>query len=188
MTTIKKQAFWSEPIGKVDLQQAAVVKTGTTIIDAVKEMKYNQIGCVLVLDAKKKLIGILSNGDLMHNFVGSTLSGDTPVDTIMTKAPFSATPVLTVQEALEIFEAKRPPVVVTDVMMPRLDGESLFKHLLEDKLAEKELMLIGHLPQLPELIHYLTGRGPSLPPAGLFALDTNGTEAKILWAFAPSDT
>ncbi len=107
MTTIKKQAFWSEPIGKVDLQQAAVVKTGTSIIDAVKEMKYNQIGCVLVLDAKKKLIGILSNGDLMHNFVGSTLSGDTPVDTIMTKAPFSASPALTVQEALEIFDSNK---------------------------------------------------------------------------------
>lgn len=107
MTTIKKQAFWSEPIGKVDLQQAAVVQTGTSIIDAVKEMKYNQIGCVLVLDAKKKLIGILSNGDLMHNFVGSTLSGDTPVDTIMTKAPFSASPALTVQEALEIFDSNK---------------------------------------------------------------------------------
>ena len=107
MTTRKKHTFWSEPISKVDLQQAAVVKTGTTIIDAVKEMKYNQIGCVLVLDAKKRLIGILSNGDLMHNFVGSTLSGDTPVDTIMTKAPFSASPALTVQEALEIFDSNK---------------------------------------------------------------------------------
>jgi CBS domain-containing protein len=107
MTTIKKQAFWSEPIGKVDLQRPAVVKTGTTIIDAVKEMKYNHIGCVLVVDAKTKLMGILSNGDLMHDFVGSTLPGDTPVDTIMTTEPFSATPAMTVQEALEIFDSNK---------------------------------------------------------------------------------
>jgi CBS domain-containing protein len=102
----KKQTFWSEPISKVDLQRPAVVASGTAIIDAVKEMKYNQIGCVLVTDAKGKLIGILSNGDLMHEYVGSTLPGDTPVDVIMTKAPFSATPKMTVQEALELFHSK----------------------------------------------------------------------------------
>lgn len=102
----KKETFWSEPIGKVDLQHAAVVPTGTAIIDAVKEMKYNQIGCVLVVDAKGKLLGILSNGDLMHEFVGSTLPGDTPIDTIMTKEPFTGTPDLTVQEALEIFHTQ----------------------------------------------------------------------------------
>ncbi len=107
MTTRKKATFWSEPIGKVNLQKPAVVKSGTSIINAVKEMKYNQIGCVLVRDTKKKLIGILSNGDLMHEFVGSTLSGDTPVDTIMTKDPFSASPDLTVQEALEIFDSNK---------------------------------------------------------------------------------
>lgn len=102
----KKETFWSEPIGKVDLQRAAVVPSGTTIINAVREMKYNQIGCVLVTDADGKLLGILSNGDLMHEFVGSTLPGDTPVDTIMTKEPFTGTPALTVQEALEIFHSR----------------------------------------------------------------------------------
>lgn len=137
MTTIKKQAFWSEPIGKVDLQRPAVVKTGTTIINAVKEMKYNQIGCVLVLDAKKKLIGILSNGDLMHDFVGSTLPGDTPVDTIMTKAPFSAPPTLTVQEALEVFDSNKFR------HLPILSGDSI-----EGILSVRGLMtfISEHLP------------------------------------------
>ena len=107
MTTRKKQTFWSEPISKVELQQPAVVQSGTTIIDAVKSMKYNQIGCVLVLDAKKKLVGILSNGDLMHDFVGSTLPGDTPVDTIMTKDPLTAPASMTVQEALEVFDSNK---------------------------------------------------------------------------------
>ena len=102
----KKQTFWSEPIGKVELQRVAVVPSGTSIIDAVKEMKYNQIGCVLVENSKQELIGILSNGDLMHEFVGSTLPGETPVDTIMTKSPFTGSPELTVQEALEIFHSR----------------------------------------------------------------------------------
>lgn len=156
MTTIKKQAFWSEPIGKVDLQQAAVVKTGTTIIDAVKEMKYNQIGCVLVLDAKKKLIGILSNGDLMHDFVGSTLSGDTPVDTIMTKAPFSAAPALTVQEALEIFDSNK------------------FRHLpiLTDNTVEGILSVRGLMTFISE---HLPLRVMNLPPdSSLIASHTAG--------------
>lgn len=102
----KRETFWSEPISKVDLQKAAVVPSGTTIVDAVKEMKYNQIGCVLVVDQSGQLLGILSNGDLMHDFVGSTLPGETPVDTIMTSEPFTGSPALTVQEALEIFHTK----------------------------------------------------------------------------------
>lgn len=119
MAARKKETFWSEPIGKVDLQPAAVVVSGTTIIDAVKEMKYRQIGCVLVISSGGKLIGILSNGDLMHEFVGSTLPGDTPVDTIMTKAPFAGTPELTVQEALEIFHTH------PFRHMPILDGDKI---------------------------------------------------------------
>jgi len=106
MAKRKKETFWSEPISKVELQQAAVVPLGTTIVDAVKEMKFNKIGCVLVVDAAGKMVGILSNGDLMHDFVGSSLPGETPVDAIMTKEPFSGSPKLTVKESLEIFHSK----------------------------------------------------------------------------------
>ena len=99
----KRETFWSEPIEKIALLHPAVVPSGTTIIDAVKEMKYNKISCVLVVDSDQKIIGLLSNGDLMHEFVGSTLPGETPVDTIMTKDPYTGKPELTVQEVLEIF-------------------------------------------------------------------------------------
>jgi len=134
MTTRKKQTFWSEPIGKVDLQHAAIVKTGTSIIDAVKEMKYNQIGCVLVVDAKQKLLGILSNGDLMHSFVGSTLAGDTPVDEIMTTEPFSGTPDMTVQEALEVFDSNKfrhLPVLLGDQIEGILSVRGLMSFISE---------------------------------------------------------
>ena len=106
MAARRTQTFWSEPISKIDLQRPAVVKSGTTIVDAVREMKFNQIGCVLITDASGKLIGILSNGDLMHEFVGSTLPGDTPVDAIMTQDPHTGSPELTVQECLEIFHSE----------------------------------------------------------------------------------
>ena len=101
----KRETFWSEPIGKVELQRVAVVPSGTPIIEAVREMKYNQIGCVLIENDKQKLIGILSNGDLMHEYVGSSLPGEAPVDAIMTRDPFTGSPELTVQEALEIFHS-----------------------------------------------------------------------------------
>jgi CBS domain-containing protein len=137
MTTRKKEAFWTEPIGKVDLQRPAIVSSGTAIIDAVKQMKYNQIGCVLVLDETQKLIGILSNGDLMHEFVGSTLSGDTPVDTIMTRDPSSASPDLTVQEALELFDSNKFR------QLPILSGDTI-----EGILSVRGLMtfISEHLP------------------------------------------
>ena len=102
----KRETFWSEPISKVDLQQAAVVPSGTTIVEAVKEMKLKRIGCVLVVGDEGKLTGILSNGDLMHEYVGSTLPGDTPVDAIMTRDPFTGSPELTVKDALELFHSQ----------------------------------------------------------------------------------
>jgi len=102
----REQTFWSEPISKINLQRAAVVQSGTTIVEAVREMKLNHIGCVLVTDKPGELIGILSNGDLLHEFVGTTLPGDTPVDAIMTRDPFTETPALTVQDALELFYSK----------------------------------------------------------------------------------
>ncbi len=121
----------------MDLQRPAVVQTGTTIIDAVREMKDNHIGCVLVLDATGKLTGILSNGDLMHKFVGSTLPGDTPVDTIMTKGPVSASPSMTVQEALEVFDSSKFR------HLPILSGNSI-----EGILSVRGLMtfISEHLP------------------------------------------
>lgn len=156
MTKRKKQTFWSEPIGKVELQPAAMVQAGTTIIDAVKEMKYNQIGCVLVLDAKQKMVGILSNGDLMHKFVGSTLPGETPVETIMTENPFSGSSATTVQEALEIFDANRFR------HLPILDGGSI-----KGILSVRGLMtfISEHLPT----------RVMNLPPdSSLVASQTSG--------------
>ncbi len=134
MTTRKKRTFWSEPIGKVDLQKPAVVKTGTSIIDAVKEMKYNRIGCTLIIDAKGKLVGILSNGDLMHDFVGSTLPGDTPVDTIMTREPFTATTAMTVQEALEVFDSNKfrhLPILSGDSILGILSVRGLMTFISE---------------------------------------------------------
>jgi CBS domain-containing protein len=137
MAARMKETVWSEPIGKVDLQSPAVVPKGTSIVDAVKEMKYNKIGCVIVIDADQKIIGLLSNGDLMHEYVGSTLPGDSPVETIMTKEPFIASPQLTVQEALEIFHSK------PFRHMPVLNGETI-----EGILSIRGLMaFIGeHLP------------------------------------------
>ena len=137
MTKRKKQIFWSEPVGKVELQRPAVVQTGTTIIEAVREMKYNQVGCVLVTDAAGKLLGILSNGDLMHKFVGSTLPGDTPVDTIMTQNPATGNPSMTVQDALEVFDSNRFR------HLPILSGNSI-----EGVLSVRGLMtfISEHLP------------------------------------------
>jgi CBS domain-containing protein len=137
MVARKKETFWAEPISKVDLQRPAIVPSGTPITAAVREMKNNQIGCVLVIDAGKKLIGILSNGDLMHEYVGSTLPGDTSVDIIMTKEPFSGTPVLSVQEALELFHSN------TFRHLPILNGDRI-----EGILSIRGLMtFIGqHLP------------------------------------------
>ena len=81
--------------------------------------------------------------------------------------------------ALEAFERARPDLVITDIMMPRLDGLSLAKRLRERYAAKVILMSAAVTPrtsefayiakpfdinELLELVSTMLGNPP--PPAG----------------------
>ena len=47
------------------------------------------------------------------------------------------------QEALKIFQERRPPVVVTDVHMPEMNGEELFNAIMEVDRETKVIFITG---------------------------------------------
>ena len=62
------------------------VKSGSTIIDAVRLMNENKIGSVVVLDKKDKIIGIVTERDVMCEVASKKgVLGDGKVDDIMSK-------------------------------------------------------------------------------------------------------
>lgn len=88
------------------------------------------------------------------------------------------------QEALEIFQRERVDLVVSDLMMPEMDGERLYQSLCEIKPGVKMILLTG----LP-----LDEKREDLMQAGVFAwiqkpLDIDVITQTILDALKPSSS
>ncbi len=50
------------------------------------------------------------------------------------------------EEALRLFRAERPPIVVTDIKMPGMDGIDLLQHLKREDPETEVIMITGHSP------------------------------------------
>ncbi|MFH2204123.1 MAG: phosphohistidine phosphatase SixA [Elusimicrobiota bacterium] len=81
-----------------------------------------------------------------------------------------------------------PELRVYEPLSNKIDGASMYARIGEDGLRDGELLLIGHLPQLPELAHHLTGQDIPLRPAELCAFEVSGDSGRLLWAVSPSDS
>lgn len=90
------------------------VTLGTSVQDASKIMKDNDIGSVLVVDNTNKLLGILTNKLIIKKLVSENLNASTTmVDQIMDKKPFSIYPDTSCKSALDLMakhNLKRVPV------------------------------------------------------------------------------
>ena len=103
MGNFKSQSFWEQKVGLVNLQKPTIVKSGSSITEAVRLMQKMKVGCVLVEDVAGSILGIVTDGDLMHDFVGSTLSGDASIDKMMVEEITMVDKTATVTEAVELF-------------------------------------------------------------------------------------
>lgn len=131
----RKKSFWDDAVNKVYLQQPAIIKTDATVVDAVKEMQRYRIGCVLIVDKEEKLVGIMTHGDIMHDYVGTTLPNDVTVDQLMTPDPFAITGNRTVREVAEIFHTKpfrHLPVLKKGEIMGILSVRGLMSYIGEN--------------------------------------------------------
>ncbi len=84
--------------------QVPLVKTGTLLLDAIKEMDRKQLGATLVVDESKDLKGIVTDGDLRRVLLSHNDLNGILVDQIMTKNPKRIKAGRSVAEALEMME------------------------------------------------------------------------------------
>jgi arabinose-5-phosphate isomerase len=80
-----------------------LVVIGSRMSDAIMEMSAKGFGCVGIVDADGKLLGIITDGDLRRNMRDDLLTS--PVDKVMTKNPKTARPDQLAAEALELLNA-----------------------------------------------------------------------------------
>jgi arabinose-5-phosphate isomerase len=86
-------------------EKVPVVKTGTTMGEAIVEMTSRGFGCVAVTDGAGRMIGVISDGDLRRH-----MRADLPtlaVDVVMTREPKVASDTILAVEALEILNRNK---------------------------------------------------------------------------------
>jgi len=124
MTKQIHQAFWSKSVQGLSLQAPLVIQEGASIKSCISAMQDRNIGCAVILNEKGALSGIFTEHDVMNKFVGTDLSGDSPIKQIMSENVFHLEPEATVADAVDLF------------------GEHHFRHVI---VARKRRDIVGLL-------------------------------------------
>lgn len=80
----------SLPISTLDYKQPAIVQVGSAVSDVIDIMQLEGFGCILVVDIEQRLVGILTERDLLVHIYGNGLDPTSVnVEDIMTSNPES---------------------------------------------------------------------------------------------------
>lgn len=94
-----------------------VVEAGTPIRDVVHEMTSKRLGMTCVLDANRRLLGVVTDGDLRRHWTSAKIHEATAAD-VMTQTPVTAARGMLAVEALRIMEERK----ITSVVVVGHDG------------------------------------------------------------------
>ncbi len=99
-----------------------VVKIGTSVLEAVREMDEKNLGFIFITDMEEHLLGILTDGDLRrHIRKGVTLEGKM-VEDLMTKAPKTIDPETSLAQTIELMQRDEITTLATIDIEGRLEG------------------------------------------------------------------
>jgi arabinose-5-phosphate isomerase len=85
--------------------QIPMISPGQTLFEAIQEMDAKDLGATLVVEENnRRLVGILTDGDLRRLFKGKTSLEQTPIEQVMTPDPKAISPDLRASEAMEMME------------------------------------------------------------------------------------
>ncbi|MBI9019984.1 MAG: KpsF/GutQ family sugar-phosphate isomerase [Verrucomicrobia bacterium] len=93
----------------------AKVASGSKVKDAVMAMTGARAGCVAIVDADEKLLGIFTDGDLRRHLMDTPDITEVLIDSVMTANPITLTPDQLAVDILKIYEEKNiDDLVVVD--------------------------------------------------------------------------
>ena len=76
------------PISKLNPQEPCCVELGALVSEVTHLMQEGRFGCVLVVDKQGRLVGIITERDLLTKVVGKSINAaDSVVDDIMSTSP-----------------------------------------------------------------------------------------------------
>lgn len=93
----------------------AKVTSGAKVKEAVMAMTGARAGCLAIVDADEKLLGIFTDGDLRRHLMDTPDITEAPIDTVMTADPITLTPDQLAVDILKIYEERNiDDLVVVD--------------------------------------------------------------------------
>lgn len=122
-------------------QKLLTVKQNSTAAQAAKKMSDNHVGCLLVLDMKDKLVGLLSERDMIAKVLSSSVSPERLfVKDIMTTQIISCDmdmPVAKVEKLMAEHEIRHVPVVHNGVPIGMISSRDVIAYRLRSNRAMK---------------------------------------------------
>ncbi len=94
-------ALLSEKIATLKLRKPVSVPSGTSVREVISRVQADEEGTVLILDGVK-LIGIMTERDVLMKIVARDVDLNAPVDHFMTPNPQTLTPDSTIGEAMAL--------------------------------------------------------------------------------------
>jgi len=87
----------------------------------------------------------------------------------------------TAEEAARILQPKSG-VAVFDPLSNYIAGSALYRAIQEKASQISDLVVVGHQPQLGEMVEHLLGNSVEIRPGGLVAIEISDTaKPKLLW-------
>lgn len=134
----------------VKRQTISSLKSDNTVLEAASMMVKANIGAVVVLDGKDRLIGIVTERDMTRRVVAKGLDPKkTQLSEIMTKNPDTLAPDDSAFDALELMQARNYrhlPVVEDGKCVGMVSVRDLYaaaKASLEENIKETEAFVFG---------------------------------------------
>ena len=85
--------FLCKSVGTLDLREPTTMRESSSIVEVMRVLKANNMGCVLVVDDKQHLSGIFSERDYLTKIFETNMDlTSTPISRVMTPEPFTVTP------------------------------------------------------------------------------------------------
>lgn len=124
----------TERIAELNLRAPLSVAPGTSIRQVVETVQHHRRGCVLVCD-DGRLLGIMTERDVLMKVVARDVDYDAPVETFMTPNPLTLTPDHTIGDAISLMTAQDirhiPVVDAHGHVQAVLDVRDIIEHLAE---------------------------------------------------------
>ena len=101
-------------------ENVSCVKPETTLSDVAKMMQQQHVGCIPVCDTNKKIVGLITDRDIVLRGVACNKNTNTtPVSEVMTTAVYTVTPDAEVTEASNIAINRKAVVEISNRKLGR---------------------------------------------------------------------